>query len=55
VFANANGTPHRHRNVTRRSLHRTATIAGIDNDQWPLLRYHDLRHTFASQVIPASG
>jgi integrase len=51
VFVTANGTPHGHRNVTRRGLQRAARIAGIDNGSGPALRYHDLRHTFASHLI----
>lgn len=51
VFATANGTPHGHRNVTRRCLQRAAGIAGIDSNGCPPLRFHDLRHTFASHLI----
>ena len=51
VFVTANGTPHGHRNVTRRGLQRAARIAGIDNGSGPALRYQDLRHTFASHLI----
>lgn len=51
VFVTANGTPHSHRNVTRRGLQRAARIAGIDAAGGPALRYHDLRHTFASHLI----
>jgi integrase len=51
VFVTANGTPHGHRNVTRRGLQRAARIAGIDDGSGPALRYHDLRHTFASHLI----
>jgi integrase len=51
VFVTANGTPHGHRNVTRRGLQRAARIAGIDDGSRPALRYHDLRHTFASHLI----
>jgi integrase len=50
VVATANGTPHRHRNVTRRGLQRAAQAAGLD-DGWPSLRFHDLRHTFTSHLI----
>lgn len=55
VFGTANGTPHGHRNVTRRGLERAARIAGIDNGSAPALRYHDLRHTFASHLIVGLG
>jgi integrase len=51
VFATANGTPYGHRNVTRRGLQRAARHAGIDNGTGPALRYHDLRHSFASHLI----
>jgi integrase len=51
VFATANGTPFSHRNVTRRGLQRAARRAGIDNGTAPALRYHDLRHCFASHLI----
>src|SRR5947209_4211011 len=55
VFVTANGTPHGHRNVTRRGLQRAARIAGIDDGSGPALRYHDLRHTFASHLILGLG
>jgi integrase len=51
VFATANGTPHGHRNVTRRGLQRAARLAGVDSNGCPPLRFHDLRHTFASHLI----
>ncbi len=47
VFATAHGTPHGHRNVTQRS----AESAGLNVGGWPPLRFHDLRHTFASHLI----
>jgi integrase len=50
VFATANGTPHNHRNVTRRGLQRAAQAAGLDHGG-PSLRFHDLRHTFTSHLI----
>jgi integrase len=51
VFATANGTPHGHRNVTRRGLQRAARRARIEDGAGPALRYHDLRHSFASHLI----
>jgi integrase len=51
VFTTANGTPHGHRNVTRRGLQGAARLAGIDNGEGPAVRYHDLRHCFASHLI----
>lgn len=43
VFATANRTPLGHRNAERRALNSAAERAG--------LRFHDLRHTFASHLI----
>ncbi len=51
VFTTAHGTPHGHRNVTRRGLQRAAESAGLNGSGWPPLRFHDLRHTFASHLI----
>ena len=51
VLATAGGTPHGHRNVAQRVLQRAARSAGLDQDGWPPLRFHDLRHTFASHLI----
>jgi integrase len=51
VFATTRGTPHGHRNVSRRGLERAAELAGLTDDGWPPLRFHDLRHTFASHLI----
>jgi integrase len=45
------GTPYGHRNVSRRALGRAAQLAGLNDDGWPRLRFHDLRHTFASHLI----
>jgi integrase len=55
VFATARGTPHGHRNVSRRGVGRAAELAGLNDDGWPPLRFHDLRHTFASHLIVDLG
>jgi integrase len=46
VFATGNGTPLGHRNVESRALQRAAAAAGLE-----AVRFHDLRHTFASNLI----
>jgi len=51
VFTTSRGTPHSQRNINRRGLQRAAEIAGLGRDGWPPLRFHDLRHTFASHLI----
>lgn len=51
AFSTRHGTPLGYRNVERRALNRAARIAGLDGGQWPPLRFHDLRHTFASHLI----
>jgi integrase len=45
-----NGTPLGQRNVQRGALTRAARLAGLD-DEGAGLRFHDLRHTFASHLI----
>lgn len=55
VFATARGTPYGHRNVSRRCLGRAAKRAGLNDDGWPPLRFHDLRHTFTSHLIVDLG
>jgi integrase len=52
VFATRNGTPLNQRNVQRSALSRAACAAGLDQDG-TRLRFHDLRHTFASHMIVA--
>jgi integrase len=51
VFASARGTPLNPRNAERRGLARAADHAGLNPPGQPRLRVHDLRHTFASQLI----
>jgi integrase len=55
VFATSNGTPLGHRNAQRRALSRAARDAGLDDGDWPPLRFHDLRHVFASHLIVDLG
>ena len=55
VFATPRGTPYGHRNVARRVLTRAADAARLNGDGWPPLRFHDLRHTFASHLIVDLG
>ncbi len=50
VFATSNGTPFLHHNVSKRVLRRAAVDAGLDRDG-RRVRFHDLRHTFASHLI----
>jgi integrase len=50
VFATSNGTPFLHHNVSKRVLRRAAGDAGLDR-VGRRLRFHDLRHTFASHLI----
>jgi RND superfamily putative drug exporter len=39
----------------RRCLGRAAQLAGLNDNGWPPLRFHDLRHTFASHLIVDLG
>jgi integrase len=50
VFATGNGTPFLHHNVSKRVLRRAAVDAGLDRPG-RRVRFHDLRHTFASHLI----
>jgi integrase len=51
VFTTRHGTPLSQRNVARTALARAAARAGLDGQGRPPLRFHDLRHTFASHLI----
>jgi integrase len=51
VFATRLGTPLGQRNVARTALAHTVTRARLDGRGRPPLRFHDLRHTFASHLI----
>jgi integrase len=55
VFPTSRGTPLGERNVARRVLKRAADQAGLNDDERPALRFHDLRHTFASHLIVDLG
>lgn len=55
VFATSRGTPQSQRNVSRRGLQHAVELARLDRDGWPALRFHDLRHTFASHLILDHG
>ena len=51
VFASEAGTPLGHRNVVRRGLDKATDRAGLNGEGFPVLRWHDLRHTAASLLI----
>lgn len=51
VFATATGRPMYYRNVTRRGLNAAMTKAGLSGEGEARLRFHDLRHTYASLLI----
>ncbi|MBA2643147.1 MAG: site-specific integrase [Actinobacteria bacterium] len=51
VFASALGTGLDRRNVSRRGLERAVERAGLGDPSRPTLRFHDLRHTFASLLV----
>jgi integrase len=50
VFATSRGTPFLHHNVSKRVLRRAATGARLEQNG-RRVRFHDLRHTFASHLI----
>lgn len=50
VFATSSGRPHNHRNVTR-ALATAVAASGLNREGEPRLRFHDLRHTYASILI----
>jgi len=51
VFASRTGGPLQRRNVVRRGLDKAAKRAGLATGDTPHLRFHDLRHTYASLLI----
>lgn len=51
VFASSEGTGLDHRNVARRGLAPALERAGLNGGDRPALRFHDLRHTFASLLV----
>lgn len=55
VFATSRGTPQSQRNISRRGLQRAVERSQLDREGWPSLRFHDLRHTFASHLILDHG
>jgi len=55
VFVTSRGTPFGERNVARRILKKAADDAGLNSDGRMPLRFHDLRHTFASHLIVDLG
>jgi integrase len=55
VFVTSRGTPFGERNVARRVLKKAADAAGLNDDGRAALRFHDLRHTFASHLIVDLG
>jgi integrase len=51
VFATLSGAPMYYRNVSRRGFAAAVAKAGLDEAGKPRLRFHDLRHTFASLLV----
>lgn len=55
VFVTSRGTPFGERNVARRVLKKAADATGLNDGGRSPLRFHDLRHTFASHLIVDLG
>jgi integrase len=51
VFATLTGAPMHYRNVSRRGFTAAVAKAKLDDPGKPRLRFHDLRHTFASLLV----
>lgn len=51
IFASAEGTGLDRRNAVRRGLERAVSRAQLGGADRPKLRFHDLRHTFASLLV----
>jgi integrase len=51
VFATLTGRPMNYRNVTRRGFSAAVERAQVNRPGEPRLRFHDLRHTFASLLV----
>jgi integrase len=51
VFATATGSPPSYRNIVRRGFEQAAEKAGLSGEGRPKLRWHDLRHIYASMLI----
>jgi integrase len=55
TFVTSRGTPFGERNVARRVLKKAADATGLNDAGRAPLRFHDLRHTFASHLIVDLG
>jgi integrase len=51
VFASGSGEPLSYRNVTARGFSKAVRLAGLNEEGKPRLRFHDLRHGYASMMI----